>query len=175
MRNARAYIYAALCLLTAAVFFFLFAAPQAETPLPAQGGTQYVFADTPLKREVYYAACRHLLTDRPDEALEFRNRSFAELREAGWYVFRNENGEVCLYREEEGLCPNDAGKYHMVWLEDSLVIVHGPCGYNGEVEGRMTLVFERLPHAWQELLRGEGVEFGNRAELITAMESLDEL
>ena len=175
MRSVQAYIYGVLCLILILCIGVIAAQNVSPEQQVAEEMTEYILDDTVVKKDIYYSACQHLVTEKISNSSEFNNKSFEELAQEGWYVFWGQNGEACVFAEEEGLCPQDAEKYHLVWQDDSLVIVHGPAGYNGEVEGRINVDFDKLPKLWQELLQKDGVEFANRDELLTALESLDEL
>lgn len=171
MRLIKAYAYALMGILLLICAVPLLHREEAAKPV----GAEYIFADTPVLCSIYYTACRHSNTQELRGSAEFNNRSFAELSEEGWYAYWGEEGSACLYTEREGLCPSDARKYHLISEGSRLIIVHGPKGYDGEVEGSIQIEISRLPEKWRNGLETGGIEFPDREALLVALESLDEI
>jgi len=176
MSRATIFLYAVLCVLMVFVISVINEnAIVLPEEIPAETVSEYITEYMPVKVEQYFEGCHHLRSDIREADRRFADKSFDELSLEGWYVFHGEGGIVCAYSEEEGLCPEDNEKYHFRKYDEGLVIIHGPVGYDGAVEGRIKIDIAKLPQLWQQMLEHGGVEFANREELIIALESLDEL
>lgn len=176
MSRAKVFFYAVLCVLMLFVISVIKEnAVILPEEIPAETESEYITSEMPVKVEQYFSGCHHLRSDIIEADIRFADKSFDELSIDGWYVFHGQDGIVCAYSEEEGLCPEDNEKFHFRKYDEGLVIIHGPVGYDGAVEGRIKIDIKKLPQLWQQMLEHGGVEFANRDELIVALESLDEL
>ena len=144
--------------------------------IPAQREDgNYIYPQTMVRREVYYSACRHLDSHAATGQKEFVNKTFAEIAEDGWYVFWAEGGGAVAFRESGQLCPNDADKSHLALHQGKLAVFAGPIGTNGEPLEIISINPSALPSIWQQKLANGGIEFKSREELLSALESMDEL
>ncbi|MCL2678500.1 MAG: hypothetical protein FWE85_05555 [Clostridiales bacterium] len=171
-------------LLTIVIFFLavfmaflviksLFGAPA----LPAQRDKEgFVSPGTMVRREIYYPACQHLEVFCAAGLEEFAGKTFAEITQDGWCVFWEGDGLAVAFRESGRLCPEDAQKSYLAPYQDRLAIFHGPLGTAGDPLEILAVKPESLPESWrQRLANNGGVEFQTPEELLSALESLDEL
>ena len=177
MKKIRKRVALILCLLTVFIVSLiikdLFASLSVPTRKEEDG---YVDFDTVVRREVYYTACCHLDVHSAAGQEEFSGKTFVEIEGDGWQIFWAEDGSAVAFRESAQLCPEDDQKSYLALYQDKLAIFHGPIGTAGEPLEIIYVKPESLPAFWrQKLINNGGIEFQTRDEMLSALESLDEL
>jgi hypothetical protein len=140
----------------------------------SQQESNYITADTPIRQEIYYNACGHLVTTDQTGDSQLINRTFNQLYDEGWEVFWGENGIAVLFKEESGLCPADEDKCFIADYNGQLAIFRGPLGSNAEPIEISGIATGRLASEIKEQILKGGIEFNNMEELLIALENLDE-
>ncbi|MCL2817038.1 MAG: hypothetical protein FWD39_01450 [Clostridiales bacterium] len=177
MRKIRLRIAVLLCLLAVFVFSWVAKDLLHSLSVPTRKEEEgFVDFDTVVRREIYYAACRHLDVHSAAGQEEFSGKSFGEITQEGWHIIWAEDGSAVAFRESALLCPEDDRKTHLAIYQDKLALFHGPIGTEGEPLEVIYVKPESLPALWrQKLINNGGIEFQTRDELLSALESLDEL
>ncbi|HBT46634.1 MAG TPA: hypothetical protein DEA73_01945 [Peptococcaceae bacterium] len=94
--------------------------------------------------------------------------------EEGWTLRQEGGGRIVISQEVPGLCPADAGKFHLAELDGWVAVYRGPAGASGLLEKVLDVEISRLPVYWQERIRAGTAEFSSEEELGQALDSLDE-
>jgi len=136
---------------------------------------EYIFSQTSVRKEVYYTVCRHLESVSAVGDSDLAEKTFDQLREDGWYVFRDDNNHVVVFKESAEYCPNDADKSHLAIRDGKLILFNGSIASPGELLEIIDVALEKLPSAWQRRLETGGIEFQSEEEMLSALENLDEL
>ena len=136
---------------------------------------EYVYNQTSVRKEVYYTVCNHMESVAAVGDADFAEKTFAQLRADGWYVFRDDNNQVVVFKESAEYCPNDAGRGHLAMYEGTLALFRGSLANRGEMLEIIDIAFEKLPAVWQRRLENGGIEFQSEEDMLSALESLDEL
>ncbi len=140
----------------------------------SQQESNYITEDTPIRQEIYYNACGHLITTDQTGSSQLINQTFNQLYDKGWEVFWGENGTAVLFKEESSLCPADQDKCFIADYNGQVAIFKGPLGSAHEPTEISGIATGRLaPEIKEQLLKG-GIEFNNMEELLIALENLDE-
>ncbi|MGI6361712.1 MAG: BofC C-terminal domain-containing protein [Bacillota bacterium] len=138
-----------------------------------QDESQYITAETPVRQEIYYNNCQHLVVENKTGDPEFAEKSFNQLQTEGWEVFWGENGQAVVFREITEFCPQDEEKCYLSVAEGRIAIFRGPLGSEQPPLEITDIYLDNLyPEMRDKIIAG--IEFVNMDELIAALESLDE-
>ncbi len=127
------------------------------------------------RQEIYYRGCRHLVTKEIDLSVVYPGKSVEDLEAMGWQVDSSNPEKIILRRDDDGLCPNDEVYRRIASVESGIAIFAGPIGTDGPLLQTINLDVRQLPEDWQQKLQEGGIEFASEAELISALDSLEEL
>lgn len=124
-----------------------------------------------------YNGCGHLIKQREYETLlneldkmELHTRYPAE---AGWDINYKGN-TVKLVQRVEGFCPIDKEIRHLGVKEGFLTIFIGPAYLDGPIKKITNIRIDSLPVELQQKIYNRSLEFSSEAELLEALDSLDE-
>ena len=135
----------------------------------------YIFAQTEVKKQIYYTACSHLEVETITGDPSFCDKNFDALEKEGWYVFWAENGQVIAFRESPFLCNADSAKSYLAIHQGRLALFKGPLGSSKTPVEYINIDLKKLPENWQKQLSDGGIEFDNDDALLSALENMDEL
>jgi len=127
------------------------------------------------RQEIYYRGCRHLVTKEIDLSVVYPGKSAEDLKAMGWQVDTSNPEKIILRRDDDGLCPEDDVYRRVAVTEDGIGIFAGPIGTDGPLLQTFTLDISILPAEWQQKLAGDGIEFADEEDMISALDSLEEL
>ncbi|WP_227765820.1 hypothetical protein [Zhaonella formicivorans] len=129
--------------------------------------------------EIYkhYEICNHTVKEQEFKTI-LDDKRLAELKiqfpsEEGWSIESNLNS-VRIERRIDELCPEDAEKRHLAAAGEFLAVFKGPVGVNGGLERITDIRIQSLPAEWQEKVYRGLLDFSSEAELLEALDSLDE-
>lgn len=129
---------------------------------------------TKIKEEIYYTKCKHLIQREILAEVEYPGADEETLKSAGWTLYHNRDGSITIFKNVDGLCPEDAQKRHLGVSGEFVSIVQGPVGVDGELLQVLDIKVSRLPKEWQEKVRKGELDFSSEQELLEALDSIDE-
>ena len=147
-----------------------------ETPTLVAGQTSDIFIDahTIVREEIYYTLSRRVISTAKLADAALYGKNLAQLNALGWDAFRNENGQIVLFKEVPSLSPADENKRHLKARLGKLAVFAGPSNAQGPLLEELTINPALLGPFWQEQLNRGGLDFATNEELLTALEGLDE-
>ncbi len=171
-------LLAIVAILTVFTFFILNKEPkkQPQNNLPQISEQNRVQNQIEISaQQIYYKGCGHIIVlDQVDENLAKLDWHIPE--HMGWTLLAaQENGGYVIGKEEDGLCPEDQTKRHLViYSENELASYAGTAGMNGELIRTYQMDWQQLPQELQEQLQGDGMNFADEEDLLQALDSFDE-
>jgi len=129
--------------------------------------------NTRVIEEIYYLKCQHL-KKREILAAELPELSEQALKGQGWAVYHNNDHSITIFKNVDGLCPEDANKRHLGVSNGFVAIFEGPVGTPGKMLEVLDIKVERLPKEWQEKVKKGELNFSSEQELLEALDSIDE-
>lgn len=130
---------------------------------------------TMLEKHTYYKDCGHTVIETLTNKTEYLGMTLDELKMLGYEVIYAGNGKFELYQEVDGLCSADSSKYHILICENGIALYKGPIGYEEEFVQEFELDVSYLPVDIQNNLSAGGMEFSNKLEFYSLMESITEI
>ncbi|MDN5348516.1 MAG: hypothetical protein PWP65_2081 [Clostridia bacterium] len=92
----------------------------------------------------------------------------------GWFIERSAGGRFIFIQEVAALCPKCAARRHLGEHEGWVAVFYGPAGSYGPLERVTPLKLEWLPESWRNRILSGRAEFADEAEMLQALDSLDE-
>lgn len=125
----------------------------------------------------HFQTCNHTVV-LEEYKMAFTDANLAELQAKypasdGWKT-KSSNGLLIFQMDLEGMCPEDAAKRHLGVAGEYLAIFKGPVGLNGGLEKVTNIKVNSLPDEWREKVHRGLLDFASEAELLEALDSLDE-
>ncbi|MGI5892133.1 MAG: hypothetical protein ACOX7H_05270 [Bacillota bacterium] len=177
LRKSAIFLFLLLIIILLLIFGQIFSGDnhQGSQEYPAgQEQSNYISDTTPVRQEIYYNSCHHLVTTDQTGNSKFVNKNFTQLHNEGWEVFWAENGQAVIFKEISALCPADEGKCFLAAYEGQVAIFSGPLGSSDEPTEVSGISIDNLdPEVKEKLLQG-GIEFESMEDLLVALENLDE-
>lgn len=124
----------------------------------------------------HYTLCDH--TTREEFYIDISQHNLAQLQaiypaQEGWSLRQDPEG-IRFSQELAELCPDDEKKRHLAVVGDYLAVFKGPVGVKGFLERITDIRIDSLPMEWQEKVYEGLLTFADEAELLEALDSLDE-
>ena len=126
-------------------------------------------------QEITHERCGHVTTETLQNNPKLVDKEYEALMAEGWEIAAIGTNKIRMSKSEYDFCPTDAEKRTIRKNGDDLAVYEGPKTAAGDLLLELTVNIEELPEDWQEDLAKDGVEFATEAELLEAMENLDEM
>ncbi|MDS1029999.1 hypothetical protein RDV78_05755 [Bacillota bacterium LX-D] len=175
------YVFLGLVFFTSFLLVYLITSVFQGLDLKRQKSTQAKAEANNLIAEVEvfknYLLCNHVVKEN-EFPLRIDDANMALLSKQypvkqGWKINVEKSNKINITQDLKKLCPEDEEKRYLAVHNNYLAIYKGPMGY-GTLEKITEIKVTTLPKEWQEkAYRGELV-FANEAELLEALDSLDE-
>ncbi|MCR6546811.1 hypothetical protein [Dehalobacterium formicoaceticum] len=127
-----------------------------------------------IKEEIYYTQCQHLIQKEIIAGEAYPGMDEDALRAAGWALYHNNDREITIFKNIDGLCPKDEHKRHLGAVGEYVAVLKGPVGVTGELVEVLDIRIDRLPQEWQTKVKEGTLNFSSEQELLEAMDSIDE-
>ncbi|MGI6684972.1 MAG: hypothetical protein ACOX47_05765 [Bacillota bacterium] len=130
--------------------------------------------NTKIKEEIYYTKCKHLIQREIMAEEAYPEANEETLKAEGWTLYHNRDGSITIFKNVDGLCPEDAQKRHLGVSEEFVCIIEGPVGVDGDILEILDIKVNNLPQEWQDKVRKGELDFSSEQELLEALDSIDE-